>query len=405
MSPLVLFILLVFLYSLVSARIERWATAPIIFTLAGFASPLLLPELRSPSYHLQHYLWVAEAGLVLLLFTDATRTDLGLLRKNQGLPARLLGPGLLLTILLGAVAAALVLPRFDIWEACIVAAILAPTDAGLGQVIVQSPRVPTKIREAINVEAGLNDGLSVPFLLFFMAMLGAEGGNTEANFALFVGQQLGLGSLAGLGIGLVGGWLLQRAVRAGGVTAEFLPRGVVALPVLCYVGAEAVGGSMFIAAFVAGLAVRATYPGAGEHAVEFGEQWGQLFNLAVFFLFGLTVERALGRLEWVHLLYAVLSLTVIRMLPVALALRGTGLSRATVAFIGWFGPRGLASIVLGLVFVEQEIHTAGETDIYAVVIATVLLSILLHGFSAGPGIAWYSRKLEALPPDAPERAA
>ena len=404
MIALALFVLLGFAYSLVSERVERFTTAPIVFTLAGMAAPWLLLELRSEEYFIRHFLWAAEAGLVLLLFTDATRTDLTLLRKIRGLPTRLLGPGLLLTVGLGALAALLLFGQLSFWEACILAAILAPTDAGLGQVIVESPHVPARIREAINVEAGLNDGLSVPFLLFFMAMLQAGGGDTEASLGRFIGEQLGYGVLLGAGIGLAGGWLISRASRMGSITAGWVPRGVVALPIFCFFGAEAVGASMFIAAFVCGLTVQRTYAGAGEHAVEFSEQWGQLFNLAIFFLFGVTVERVASQLLPAHFLYAMLSLTLIRMLPVAAALRGTGLSPASVLFIGWFGPRGLASIVLGLVYLEQEIHSPGELPIQGAVIATVLLSILLHGLSAGPGINWYARAVEALPAGAPERA-
>ncbi|HMU61967.1 MAG TPA: cation:proton antiporter [Gemmatimonadales bacterium] len=404
MSVLLVFTGLMFAYSLVSARVERVATAPLVFVLAGMVVPLLIPELRSPEYRLTRFLWVAEAGLVLLLFTDATRTNLSLLRKTKALPARLLGPGLLMTIGLGALLAGLLFGHLSFWEACIVGAILAPTDAGLGQVIVQSPRVPERIREALNVEAGLNDGMSVPFLLFFIALLDVAGGASAASLATFIWQQLGLGVLVGAGIGLAGGWLLQRAVRTGRVTPELVPRGVVALPIFCVIAAEAVGASMFIAAFVAGLATQTQFHEAGSHAVDFTEQWGGILNLAVFFLFGVLVYRVLGRLQPIFGVYALLSLTVVRMLPVALALLGTGLSRATGLFMGWFGPRGLASVVLGLVFVEQEIHTAGETTIQGIVIVTVLASVLLHGLSAQPGIAWYARRVAALPPGAPELA-
>jgi len=403
-SFLLVFTALMFGYSLVSGRIERFATAPLCFVVAGVVVPTLIPEFRAPEYHLTRFLWVAEAGLVLLLFTDATRTDLALLRRIRDLPARLLGPGLLMTIGLGAVLALALFGRLSLWEACIVGAILAPTDAGLGAVIVQSPRVPERIREALNVEAGLNDGLSVPFLLFFIAMLDAAGGTAAGSLVQFIWQQLGLGVIVGAGIGLAGGWLLRRAVRAGWMSTALVPRGVVALPIFCMIASEAVGASMFIAAFVAGLAVQLRFREAGAHAVEFTEQWGGILNLAVFFLFGLVVDRTLGRLEPVYGLYALLSLTVVRMLPVGLALLGTGLSRATGLFMGWFGPRGLASVVLGLVFVEQEVHTAGEATIQGVVIATVLASVLLHGLSAQPGIAWYAGRVAALPPGAPELA-
>lgn len=399
---LAVFAAAVFAYTLVSKWVDRVATAPMMFTLAGILAPFLVPALRAPDYHISRYLWVAEAGLVLLLFTDATRTDLSLLARIRDLPARLLGPGLLLTIGLGVLVARLLLPGLEFWEACVLAAVLAPTDAGLGQVIVESPRVPIRIREALNVEAGLNDGLAVPFLLFFMAMIEAGGGPTEASITLFVGEQLGLGILVGAGVGLAGGWGLRLASRAGALSQSFAPRGLLALPVLCFLIADWLGASMFIAAFVAGLAAQWAYHTAGRHAVELADQGGHLLNLAVFFLFGLTVERAWRYMEPEFVLYALLSLTVVRMLPVALSLWGTGLRRPTTLFIGWFGPRGLASIVLGLVFVERELHTPGDSTVLGVVIATVLLSILLHGLSARPGIAWYARRLADFPPGAPE---
>jgi NhaP-type Na+/H+ or K+/H+ antiporter len=402
MTFLLVFTGLLFGYSLISERIERFATAPLIFTVAGILAPSLFPEFRSDVYRLSHFLWLAEAGLVLLLFTDATRTDLSLLRKIRGLPTRLLGPGMLLTIGLGVLVALLIFGQLSLWEACILAAILAPTDAGLGQVIVQSPRVPEPIREALNVEAGLNDGMAVPFLLFFIAMLDATAGGVRASLGIFMGQQLGFGALVGAGIGLAGGWLLQRASAAGSMSEAFVPRGVVALPVFCMLLSPVVGASMFIAAFVAGLTVQVPFRKAGAHAVEFAEQWGQLLNLAIFFLFGLMVANSWTRLEPIYLVYALLSLTVVRMVPVALALIGSGLQRSTTLFIGWFGPRGLASIVLGLVFVEQQVHTAGEATIHGVVVVTVLLSIVLHGLTAQPGIAWYARQVAAFPPGAPE---
>ncbi len=178
--------------------------------------------------------------------------------------------------------------------------------------------------------------------------------------------------------------------------------GVVALPLLCVVTSEAAGASMFIAAFVAGLAVQFGFGEAGRHSVEFADDWGQLFNYFVFFLFGTLVAGTLAQFTPVVLLYAVLSLTLVRMGPVALALRGTRLSRATVLFMGWFGPRGLASIVLGLVYLEQESKLAGESTIRLAVMATVLLSIFAHGLSALPGINLYARQVALLDDASPE---
>jgi NhaP-type Na+/H+ or K+/H+ antiporter len=383
------FIGLLFAYSLVSARLEKTVvTAPIVFTVAGIAMFAVFQP-SDQRMNAGAFLTLAEIGLVLLLFTDASRTDLRILRNIRELPARLLSVGMLLTILLGALAAKLVFPQLSIWEAGILSAILAPTDAGLGQIIVNSPLVPTRVRQALNVEAGLNDGLSVPFLLFFIAMAGAgEGG---AGFARFIGEQLGLGALVGACIGLAGGWLLNLARQLEWMAESFLQLAVVSLPVFCLMISEPFGASPFIAAFVAGLCVQVTFKHAGKHSVEFTEEWGQIFNLAVFFLFGMMVARESGDFGFAPFIYALLSLSVVRMLPVAVSLLGSGLDQATVAFMGWFGPRGLASIVLGLVYLEQEKHLPGEEVTRLAVMATVLLSILAHGLSAAPGIRLLSR--------------
>jgi NhaP-type Na+/H+ or K+/H+ antiporter len=295
-----------------------------------------------------------------------------------------------------------VFPGLSMWEAGILAAILAPTDAGLGQVIVNSPRVPMRIRQALNVEAGLNDGLSVPFMLFFIALAAAKIEGGLSSLTQFMGEQLGFGVLVGLATGLVGGWMLGFARRKGWMADSFLQLGVVAVPLIGMGISELVGASMFIAAFVAGLAVQVGFKEAGKHSVEFTEAWGQLFNLAVFFLFGMIVVRDWTMFDVRSGLYAVLSLTVVRMLPVAIALAGARLSRASVIFVGWFGPRGLASIVLGLVYLEQEMHLPGESTIRTAVILTVAVSIFAHGLTAKPGIDFYSRRVASLDCSAPE---
>lgn len=403
MTLLSIFIAVVFLHSLVSGRLEKTVvTAPIVFTSLGLVTAVAMPDVPARKDALGLFLHLAEFGLVLLLFTDASRTGLRLLRSIRNLPVRLLTTGMLLTILLGALAAKLVFPGLSWWEAGILSAILAPTDAGLGQVIVTSPRVPLKVRQALNVEAGLNDGLSVPFLLFFMALTGRGTDAEPASLTQFIVEQLGYGTGIGVGLGLAGGWLLGRAHRKGWMAAGWQRLGVVALPILALLLSERVGASMFIAAFVAGLAVQAGFPQAGQHSVEFTEEWGQLVNLAVFFLFGLLAARAWPEFSRPHAAYAVLSLTIVRMLPVALALRGTRLSRASVVFMGWFGPRGLASIVLGLVFLEAHSHQTAEATIRLAVMATVLASIFLHGMSALPGMALYARQVARLPVGAPE---
>lgn len=398
------FILVVFFYSLASRRLERTVlTAPIVFTLAGMGASLLPKEWVGLSFNREGFLLIAEMGLVMTLFTDATHIGLGKLSGNRNLPLRLLTTGMLLTILLGGVLALVVLNGLSVWEAGILAAILAPTDAGLGAVIVNSPLVPPRVAQALNVEAGLNDGLSVPFLMCFIA-LGLESAvGPGLVLTRFLWEQLGYGGLIGLGIGLAGGWLLGLAKNRQWMSKPLQQLGLVALPILCSMASEATGASMFIAAYVAGFAVQAGFDDAGAESGEFTESWGQLFDFFVFFLFGLLFARAWPQFACPIWLYAVLSLTAIRMIPVAVALLRTGLSPSTVLFMGWFGPRGLASIVLGTVYLEQEANLPGEQTVKLAVMATVLLSIFAHGLTALPGISLYARKIATLDPNAPER--
>jgi len=397
------FVVLVFFYSLVSRRLEHTViTAPIVFTSTGILLILAISGLHELSMTRESFRELAEIGLVMLLFADASRINLKTLRSRERLPLRLLSIGMLLTILLGAIAAQLIFPQLSIWEAGILAAILAPTDAGLGQVIVHSPRVPLRVRQALDVEAGLNDGLSVPFLMFFIAVsqIGTEGAHQV--LLNYIDEQLGMGALVGLAIGLAGGWLLGQSRRQGWMAESVQQLGLVTLPILSILACEPVGGSMFIAAYVAGLTVQVGFRDASALSVEFIDGWGQLFDYFVFFLFGLLVALAFKHFSLVHVLYAILSLTVVRMIPVAVAVIGTHLSSATVLFMGWFGPRGLASIVLGLVFLEEETHLPGEETIKLVVMATVMLSIFAHGFSALPGIDLYTHKLATLDAMSPE---
>jgi NhaP-type Na+/H+ or K+/H+ antiporter len=302
-----------------------------------------------------------------------------------------------LTITLGTVVAALVLTDLTVWEAAIVATVLAPTDAALGQAVVSNPRVPVRVRQALNVEAGLNDGLSVPFLALFLTLAVAEEELQPASYWIrFALEQIGFGVLVGIGVGLGGGWLVSQASRRGWMTDSFQRLALLALALIAWALADQIGGNGFIAAFVGGLAVGPTVEHVGEGLIRFTEAEGQLLNLSVFFIFGVLVIGLLQPLSWEDALYALLSLTVIRMLPVGLSLLRTHLHGVSVLFAGWFGPRGLATIVLGLIVVAEAPTLAGREEIELVVALTVLLSVLLHGLTAAPLSAAYARRVEGM---------
>jgi NhaP-type Na+/H+ or K+/H+ antiporter len=392
----VTFTVLVFAYSLFSKHLESTVvTAPIAFTIAGILIEVAAPTRLGIVIDPRLFLRLAEASLVLLLFTEAGHTDLSSLWNVRELPARILGIALPLNILIGAGVAWLILPGLGLWEVAILAAILAPTDTGLAQRVITDLRVPPRVRQALQVEAGLADGLSVPLLLFFIAFAAAAGYSAQPRLARLVLEQLGYGAVVGAAIGISGSWLLGSASGRDWTSPSFTKIGVAALPVLCLLICEAIDASMFIAAFVAGLAFQLISRRASKHALEFGEISGQVLSLSVFTLFGMIVARNWQGIDLAIAGYAVASLTVVPMLSVAIPLIGSGLPRSTIHFIGWFGPRGLASIVLGLVYLKRELSLPGESTIQLATIATVALSIFAHGLGAGPAIAVYAGRSAA----------
>jgi NhaP-type Na+/H+ or K+/H+ antiporter len=395
----------VFAFGLISRRLEGTIlTAPIVFVAAGVILGPALFGVAEFALDEHTVLLLSEIALAVVLFTDAAQTNLRALRQNEALPLRLLGIGMPLTIALGTGVAALLLTDLTFWEAAIVGTVLAPTDAALGQPVVSNPRVPARIRQALNVEAGLNDGLSVPFLALFLTLAEAEEEHLSASvWVRYALEQVGFGVLVGVGVGLAGGWLVSRALRRGWMTESFQRLALLTLAIVAWALADQIGGNGFIAAFVGGLVVGPTVKRVGERLIRFTEAEGQLLSLSVFFIFGVLAAGLVQSLSWTIVLYALLSLTVIRMLPVALSLLGTHLRGVTVLFAGWFGPRGLASVVLGLVVVEEAPLLPGRTEIEAVVTLTVLLSVLLHGLTAAPLSAAYARRIEGMAADVPEK--
>ena len=400
----IIFSLAIFVYSLLSHRIEgSIITAPMIFVAIGMLASPDGFDILPIGANSELILVFAEIALVLILFSDAARIDFTTLKGNRSYPSRLLGIGLPLTIFLGAVIAILVFTDLSLPEAALIGAILAPTDAGLGQVIVNSSKVPARIRQALNVESGLNDGGAIPFFAFFLVLAQAEESNIPASqWVVFAFEQIGFGILVGLIVGLAGGYLVNKAIEKGLMRGRFQWIGFLALAVMSFVAATAVGGSGFIAAFVGGFATTLTGRGVGESIIEFTSTGGEICSLGVFFIFGVIAASLMSGITQTVILYAVLSLTLIRILPVAFSLKNTGLQSDSIWFIGWFGPRGLASIVLLLITLNEAPGIPGLQTIAVVVSTTVLFSVFAHGITANPAITWYARKIATLPADAPE---
>jgi NhaP-type Na+/H+ or K+/H+ antiporter len=404
MTALAILAALIFLYSLLSHRLESTIiTGPMIFTTAGILLFFAMPDQFGAVFDIKPVLLLMEIALAVVLFTDGTRIKISELIGSATLPGRLLVIGMPLIILAGTIAAALMFTELSIWEAAILGAILAPTDASLGHAVMSSKRVPVRIRQALNVEAGLNDGLALPFLMLFIALTRVDLPLSDRSWIVYFLQEVGFGILLGLLFGWIGGWLMGQANKRRWMAQPLQQLALLSIAVLGWAVIDVSPGNSFIGIFVAGLLIKNGYESAGEQMVEFSEVWGQLLNLFVFAVFGTLVGPVLGNFGALAGLYAILSLTVVRMLPVGISLIGARLQRSSVIFMGWFGPRGLASIVLGLIFLKQEANLAGEQIISLVVMLTVLLSVFAHGISAAPVINIYARQVEKLDADAPER--
>jgi NhaP-type Na+/H+ or K+/H+ antiporter len=391
--------LLVLGWSVVSDRLSRWnITGPLVFTVAGFLlangtwGPIPV-NVETPSIHL-----LAELTLALLLFSDAARVNVSALRRSLGVPLRLLGIGLPLSVILGALAAAWLFKDFTWALAGFVGAALAPTDAALSAEVINDRRIPMRVRRSLNVESGLNDGIVTPIVIFTLAVVAGElgvSGHDQAETIVRPLLELGIGIVVGAAVGLGSALLIALGSRRRWILVGGRRLATLAAALASYAAAVALDGNGFIAAFVAGIAFGWALPKdvAGEGEIgELPELVGEVLALVVWFLFGAALVPVAFRFfsVWI-LLYAVLSLTIIRIIPVALALIGTRQDTPTVLFLGWFGPRGLASVVFALLAIEQLDESKVVGEAVSAVAFTVLLSVIVHGITAGPLGSLYAR--------------
>ena len=390
-TAVLLITVVLFLWGVLSGRLERAdLTAPIIFVAVGglFAATGLVD---APSLT-QTLKPLVELTLVWVLFSDAAGVPFGQMREDSGRIARLLGVGLPLTVVAGWALALWLFPSQGVWLTLLVAAALAPTDAALGLPVVMNEAVPLRVRRLITVESGLNDGIVTPVVLFALAAavsveeLESAPGLPEAL------AELGIGIVVGVGIGLAGGFALRWSRRRGWAADEFVGIAVLALALVTYTASLAIHGNGFVAAFCGGLAFGAAAGRRAPAELVFLEQASSLVSMLVWFAFGaLAIPIVLVRADLLVVAYAILSLTLVRMVPVALACWGAGLDRKTVLFVGWFGPRGLASLVFALLALE-DLGPAAD-DVVAIIGVTVLLSVVAHGLSAGPLAARYGKAM------------
>ncbi|MEW4982670.1 MAG: cation:proton antiporter [Cycloclasticus sp.] len=388
--PLLVFTaLLVFIYGLVSKLSERSViTGPMVFMAVGvLVSPIGI-NLFELHFKAEAVKLLAEVTLIIILFVDATQIKLGDVRKSkQKIALRLLAVGLPLTALLGVLVAIPMFESISLWALVLMALILSPTDAALGQAVIKSAYVPEDIRRAISIESGMNDGIALPPIFLCIAVLLVEQGvseHIESGWGLFMLKQLLIGPLIGGLVGLLGGRAIEFFSKIDWMDLLFHRLVVGALAILAFVFAELVDGNGFIAAFCGGLFLGVKSDSIRETMQEFGEAEGLQLSLFVFLIFGLVaIPVAMKMWSLEVFVYGLLSLTIIRMLPVYISLTGIEMDLKTKLFVGWFGPRGIASVLYLLIFID-EVGAVGNELLVSIIVTTIMLSVLLHGLTAVP---------------------
>lgn len=387
----------VFLYSIVSVRLERTPiNGAIVFTAFGLLFGPMGLDYLTLDISTEGLRTLAELTLALVLFTDASNANLSVLKLNIRIPQRLLLIGLPLTILLGFGAGVLVFDELTLLEIAILATMLAPTDAALGKAVVTNESVPDNIREGLNVESGLNDGICVPILFVFLALATTASGAQESTHSLalkLIAEEIGIGIAVGLGLTIIAAKLMKICARQGWISETWHQLPVVVLAVTCFSLAQNMGGSGFIACFSGGLLFGAVAKQYKHNLLQAAEGTGDTMALITWVIFGAAVVgQVADSFNWAIVLYSLLSLTIVRMLPVFLSLSGTKLKASEKLFIGWFGPRGLASIVFAVIVLNE--HLPGGHTIAMTAVCTILLSVIAHGLSANPLVTALASKLQ-----------
>jgi sodium/hydrogen antiporter len=334
---------------------------------------------------------VAVVTLSLVLFLDAVNLELTELRRDWLTPFLVLGPATVLVAGLLAGAGMLLL-ELPVILAALLGTILASTDPVVLRDVLRDPRIPRSVRRTLSVEAGTNDIVVLPILLVLIAIAHADlGGPTQ--WLAFLGRLLALGPAAGFAVGAAGAWGMGKVDERFHIRREYQSLYGIGLVLGAFVTGEAAGGDGFLAAFAAGLAVTAFNQTLCDCFLEFGQVIAETTMMVAFVLFGAVLSTLLGDVPLpATLTLAALAIFIIRPLVVGsvLWLGRAGLSRYARQFIGWFGPRGLASLLFALLVVTEGVP--GGEQLFALIGVVVLVSVVAHGVTATPFSHWYARR-------------
>ena len=394
---LAVLVVFAFIFSVVAGRIERSTiTGPMVFIAFGvIAGPVGLGILNMETTNVELRV-MADLTLALVLFIDAANADLSTVRSHALIPERMLLIGLPLSIILGVGVGMVVFPDISLFELCILATMLAATDAALGKGVVTNKAVPARIREGLNLESGLNDGLCVPVLLVFLALAtGSAGDSGSSELALkLVAQEIGIGLGVAVVFSLVGVKLISICVQRDWFTDVWIQIPVVTLALACFATAQTLHGSGYIAAFVGGLLFGHFEKEHTHKLVMAGEGIAELLAMLTWVAFGEgVVGQYWARMTLDVVIYSLLSLTLIRMLPNVIALTGTGEKLESKLFLAWFGPRGLASIVFCIIVINADLPS--ESVLVHTVVCTVTLCVIAHGLTANAWAKGIARRLKS----------
>lgn len=388
-TPLVLAVL-VLGYAVVSERVNRSYIAPaLIFLLLGMGLGPFGLHLLDAGPGTEGYTVLAQLALAVILFNQAAKLRFDRIRVHGAVALRLLVFGIPLTVALGALTAVLLLPVLPWWEAVCLAAVVAPTEAALIDALLDNRRIPERVRHTLSVESGFYDGFALAILLTALALASEQADRSDANWAWFMFSTEFLSLLAGGVVGLVGGFVVAWSRRRDWMSDTWAQLATLALAFVCFALGERIEASGFVAAFTGGLAFSFISRRKSDHDLptQVSDATAQLLELLVFAMFGaFAVIDGWLRADWRVVLFSVLALFAVRIVAVLVSLVRTDLPMPDRLFIGWFGPRGIGTVVLGLLVVNRG-EILNTELIGTVVVVTVTLSLLLHSLTLGPGIS------------------